>query len=164
KLISSARTSRSGSRSSGSKRPERCCAGPNDTELEADENPPSSITERNEASLIIRFQKRASSSRAASRPPSARPQAKSAALIAPALEPLMVSKSQPGSSSRRSRTPQLKAEKVPPPCSASDSLRGGHSRGGGDRAGVAAIVSDSGRSEAAEILISVAVDLGSAAA
>jgi hypothetical protein len=45
--------------------------------------------------------------------------------MAPALAPLTVSISI-GSSSSRSSTPQVKAAKVPPPCSASESFRGGH--------------------------------------
>ena len=70
-----------------------------------------------------------------------------------ALAPLIVSKSQPGSCSSRSSTPQVKAEKVPPPCKASDSLRGGHVRGGGGSVAVA-IVSANVRSGISAALVS----------
>ncbi len=130
--------------------------------LLAGEKPPTSISAWNEASPVMRFQNCASCSRAASRPPPARPEASSAALIAPALAPLIVSKSTPGSSSKRSITPQENAENVPPPCSASDSLRGGQTRGAGVSAGVAAIVCASDRSVVAGSFTSVTVGLSSA--
>jgi hypothetical protein len=49
-------------------------------------------------------------------------------LTAPALAPLMASMSQSGSSSSRSRTPQVNAPNEPPPCKAKDSRRGGQVR------------------------------------
>src|SRR5207302_2066893 len=103
------------------------CAGPNATELPAGENPPTSISERNDASLVIRVQNRRKRDCAALRPPSTSPQASSTALTDPALAPLMASRSQSGSSKSRSRTPQVKAPNEPPPCKASDSFRGGQS-------------------------------------
>ncbi|CCE04536.1 hypothetical protein BRAS3843_1080025 [Bradyrhizobium sp. STM 3843] len=167
KLMDPASRSRSGSRSRGLKRPARRC-GPNETEALAGEKPPSSMTERNEASLVMRFQNCASSWRAPSRPPSARPLASSAALIAPALAPLIVSKSQAGSSNRRSSTPQAKADNVPPPCSASESLRGGQTRGAGGSCGVAMVSASDFSGAAAGFTsvtagVSIAAGLGSAA-
>ena len=104
--------------------------GPNATELPAGEKPPISISERNETSFVIRFQNCVSFRRAPSRPPLTSPQATSAALTAPTLAPLIAPISQPGSSRRRSSTPQANAPKEPPPCKASESLRGGQGRGG----------------------------------
>src|SRR5271169_2192 len=52
------------------------------------------------------------------RPPPARPQASTAALIALALAALMPSNVMCSSSSRRSMTPQVKAPCAPPPCRA----------------------------------------------
>jgi len=121
--------SRSGSRSNGSNLPLRK-VGPNATELPAGEKPPISISERNETSFVIRFQNCVSFRRAPSRPPLTSPQATSAALTAPTLAPLIAPISQPGSSRRRSSTPQANAPKEPPPCKASESLRGGQGRGG----------------------------------
>jgi len=46
-------------------------------------------------------------------------------LTAPALAPLIASISQFGSSSSRSRTPQVNAPNEQPPCNARDSRRGG---------------------------------------
>jgi len=54
-------------RSNGSNRPDTR-AWPNATALPAGEKPPISISERNEASFVSRFQNRASSFRAPSRP------------------------------------------------------------------------------------------------
>src|SRR5579859_5905929 len=130
KSMSRESASRSGSKSKGSKWPERR-VGPNATELPAGEKPPTSISERNEVSLVMRCQKLASSLRAPSRPPFTSPQARSVALIAPTLAPLMLSNAQVGSSRSRSSTPQVKAPKAPPPCSASDNFCGGQVGGGG---------------------------------
>src|ERR1700757_75477 len=129
KLTCFVSTRRNGSRSSGSNWPERSAA-PKATELPAGEKPPSSISERNEASVTIRFQNCDSRARARSRPPSARPEASSTALTLPALAPLMASKAQTGSSNSRSSTPQVKAANEPPPCKASDNLCGGQLCGG----------------------------------
>ncbi|MCY1429722.1 hypothetical protein D9M71_456520 [compost metagenome] len=63
-------------------------------------------------------QKRARAWRAPSRPPCNRPWASTTAFIAPALVPLMPSKSTRPSSSRASSTPQVKAPCAPPPCRA----------------------------------------------
>src|SRR5262249_43709021 len=95
------------------------------TELLGGEKAPSSISERNEVSLVIRVQKSVSRRRAPSRPSSTSPQASSAALIAPMLAPLMASNSQAGSSSNRSSAPQVNAPNAPPPCRPSASFRGG---------------------------------------
>src|SRR5271165_1411756 len=129
KLICLASTRRSGSRSSGSNWPERS-AEPKATELPAGEKPPSSISERKDASFTIRFQNCASRERARSRPPSASPEASSTALTLPALAPLIASNAQAGSSRSRSSTPQVKAANEPPPCNASDNLCGGQLDGG----------------------------------
>ena len=50
--------------------------------------------------------------------PLAHPEASTAALIAPALVPLIARMSSLGSSNRRSSTPQVKAPWEPPPCKA----------------------------------------------
>ena len=108
---------------------------------------------RNEPSLIMRVQNRMRSARAPSRPPWTRPQASSTALTAPALAPLMVSKSKVSCSSRRSRTPQVKAENEPPPCRARDSRRGGQWGCGEARPATSEAVRSAAR------LVSVRMDL-----
>jgi len=127
KSISAASTWRSGSRSNGSNRAEDN-PRPKVTEVPAGENPPISISERNDASSVIRRQNPRSRARAPSRPPSTKPDARSTPLTAPALAPLIASTSQSGSSSSRSRTPQVNAPNEPPPCKAKDSRRGGQVR------------------------------------
>src|SRR6516165_4926894 len=69
------------------------------------------------ASLISR-QKLASVSFAPSRPPTVRPYAMTAAFMAPALVAQIPSNEIRSSSSRRSRTPHVKAPCAPPPCKA----------------------------------------------
>src|SRR5271155_4200859 len=80
----------------------------------------------------MRRQRSASERLAPWRPPSARPPANMAALIAPALAALMPSNAMRSSSSNRSRTPQVKAPCAPPPCRARlidlISTLGGHNR------------------------------------
>ena len=107
----------------------RRSVGPKATELPAGEKPPTSISERNEASFVIRFQNCAEQFSRALAAAMTSPQARSAALTAPTLAPLMASKSQSGSSSSRSSTPQVNAPNEPPPCRASDSFCGGQARG-----------------------------------
>src|SRR5215469_5412796 len=63
-------------------------------------------------------QKPSRAERAASAPPLAWPSTSTAAFIAPADVPEMASICSQGSSSRRSRAPQVKAPCAPPPCSA----------------------------------------------
>lgn len=84
-----------------------------------------------EAAWLTRRQKFASFARAPSRPPSIIPAASRTALTAPALDPLTASNAIPGSSSKRSRTPQVKAPNDPPPWSASESFSGGQGAGRG---------------------------------
>src|SRR3979409_1892879 len=86
------------------------------------------MSERREASSVMRFQKRSSFSRARFRPPSTRPHARSTALTAPALAPLIVSRLIVGSCNNLSRTPQVKAPNDPPPCNARESCLGGQAR------------------------------------
>src|ERR1700689_3317600 len=82
---------------------------------------------RKAADWLMRFQKSSSRAFAAVRP-SIRPEASSTALTAPALAPLTASRSTSASSSSRSSTPAVNAPNEPPPCSASESRRGGQTR------------------------------------
>jgi hypothetical protein len=76
------------------------------------------------AARETRRQKASSASRAPARPPAAKPEASTAAFIAPAEVPEIASMSSQVSSSRRSSTPQVKAPWLPPPCSARSTSRG----------------------------------------
>jgi hypothetical protein len=70
------------------------------------------------AAWLIRRQNSVSALFAPARPPVAMPDANTVAFIAPALVALTPSISMRSSSSRRSRTPQVKAPCAPPPCKA----------------------------------------------
>src|SRR5215831_6763369 len=76
------------------------------------------------AAFDTRRQKFSSATRAPSAPSSAWPSTSTAAFIAPAEVPEMPSIRSHGSSSRRSRTPQVKAPCAPPPCSAKSTRTG----------------------------------------
>ena len=81
----------------------------------------------NSAALATRAQKTSSAARAPGAPPSAQPSASTAAFMAPAEVPEIASIRSHDSSSRRSRTPQVKAPCEPPPCSAKSTRSGSRS-------------------------------------